>query len=121
MLFRNRSAFCMRYVAVKLRTLIINIDGVLLTKFPLKGKYTSRPLLVISLMVSLFLPAILSRTLPINLVLDLVLQFKFKFGLVTANFYCVLVPAVPRYTTRNYEAANFLLLSVHNQDYFIPA
>ena len=34
---------------------------------------------------------------------------KLNTLLATAKFFCVLLPAVPRYTTRNYDAANFRL------------
>ena len=93
----------MRYVAVKLRTLIIGrCNRVSLSE----GLVHISPFACNLLDGVTVLLTFLSRTLPIQLVLDLVLQFKFKFCLVTANFYCVLVSAVPRYTTRNYDAAN---------------
>ena len=50
---------------------------------------------------------------------DIVLLFKFKIGLVTANFDRFLVPVVPQFSTwNNYDPANFRLLSFHNQDNF---
>ena len=52
-------------------------------------------------------------------IIDLILLFKSKTGLINANLQNLLQPASSGYATRNFDEANYRFYSSHRQNYFI--
>lgn len=103
---------CGHLITKKHRSLLENIQRratKFILNYPVKAvAYTDRRLIQLNL-----LPLEFRRDIH-----DLVLLFKFKVGLLSANFERFLHPSTSRYATRKHDPANFLFDFKHRQYYF---